>query len=241
MDNSPRDDSNLAIKEADLQRRLEFFVYQNGGDLFGVADLEPAREFIVAQGGETTGKFARAVSIGIRLSDVIVDQHSPEERRELSIYWHHAYYVVNPALDFLAQIVQRELQSDGYRAFPIPASVPYDREALRGVFSHKLAAHLAGLGWIGKSCLLITPDFGPRVRFATVLTDAPLQEGTPLSKECGRCQACVVACPIKAFAGVEFQAAIPVEMRFNTRACSEYRRSHPCGLCVAKCPVGYHK
>ena len=186
--------------------------------------------------GEALGKFPRAVSIGIRLSDEIVDQHSPDEPREYSLYWHHVYRVVTPALDFLAQKIQCQLQADGFKAFPIPAGLPYNRETLRSVFSHKLAAHLAGLGWIGKSCLLITPDFGPRVRFATVLTDAPLPSGIALNEKCGKCQACVDACPVQAYKGVEFQPTDPVEVRFNTRACAEYRRTHPCGLCVAKCP-----
>ena len=228
----------MAIKIAELQQRLEHLAYQNGGDLFGVADLEPAREFIIAQGGEALDKFPRAVSVGIRLSDIIVDQHSPDESREHSLYWHHVYGVVTPVLDFLAQKIQRQLQAEDYKAFPIPGGRPYNRETRRSVLSHKLAAHLAGLGWIGKSCLLVTPDFGTRVRWVSVLTDAPLAPGTPLDEKCGECQACVVACPVQAFSGIEFRAADPVEARFNTLACEEYRRTHPCGLCVAKCPVG---
>ena len=231
----------MSTKETDLEQCLKLLVYQGGGDLFGVADLDPPRKFVPAQGGETLGKFHRAVSIAIQLSDVIVDQHSPNEKREDSLYWHHVYQVVTPALDFLAQRICRKLQAEGYRAFPVPASMPYNRETLRSIFSHKLAAHLAGLGWIGKSCLLITPQFGPRVRVVTILTDAPLSPGIPLNKKCGKCQTCVLTCPIQAFTGIEFQPGDPVETRFNTRACAEYRRTHPCGMCVAKCPVGHSK
>ena len=230
--------STEEIKHAHLKKRLENLVYENGGDLFGVADLEPASKFITVQGGKTIGEFPRGISIGIRLSDVIVDEHSPDEKRELSIYWHHIYRVITPYLDRLALRVQRELQGDGYRAFPIPGSTPYNTKTLKGVISHKLSAHLSGLGWIGKNCLLITPDFGPRVRFVTILTDAPLPAGTVLDKRCGQCKACVVACPVNAFRGIEFKASDPVEARFDTRACEAYRRTHPCGLCVAKCPIG---
>ncbi len=231
----------MSTSGTDLEQRLKLLVYQSGGDLFGVADLAPAREFITTQGGEILIQFPRAVSIAIRLSDVIVDQHSPNEKREDSLYLHHVYQVVTPALDFLARRIYRELQAEGYQAFPVPASVPYNRETLRSILSHKLAAHLAGLGWIGKNCLLITPQFGPRVRLVTILTDAPLSPGIPLNKKCGKCQTCVVTCPIQAFMGIEFQPGDHVEARFNTRACAEYRRTHPCGMCVAKCPVGHHK
>jgi epoxyqueuosine reductase QueG len=222
----------LSTKETDFEQRLKRLVYQSGGDLFGVSDLTPARKFIIAQGGETLNKFLRAISIAIRLSDV--------KKREDSVYLHHIYEVVNPELNFLARRVCGELQAKGYQAFPVPASMPYNKEALRGIFSHKLAAHLAGLGWIGKNCLFITHEFGPRVRLVTILTDAPLSSGKPLDKECGKCQTCIDTCPIKAFTGIEFRPGDSVETRFNVRACAEYRRTHPCGMCMAICPVGHH-
>lgn len=218
---------------------LESLVYKNGGDLFGVADLDPVREFIIDQAGEILGEFPRAISIGIRLSSVIVDMHSPDETPRDSYYWFHVYSVVTPALDSLAQKVQRKLQADGYKAFPIPGSMPYNRKTLKGIFSHKLAAHLAGLGWIGKSCLLLTPEFGPRVRFVTVLTDAHILSGAMLNKKCGKCHTCIDVCPVKALKNIEFQPNDPVEVRFDTRMCEEYRRTHACGLCVAKCPIGH--
>ena len=107
-------------------------------------------------------------------------------------------------------------------------------------FSPEFTKKVVKKGWIGKSCLLITPDFGPRIRLVTVLTDAPLPSGIPLNEKCSKCRACVDACPVQAFKGVEFQTTEPVEARFNTRACADYRHTHPCGLCVAKCPVGHH-
>jgi epoxyqueuosine reductase QueG len=206
-----------------------------------VADLSAAADYIVAQGGEAVGAVPWAVSVGMRLSDAIVDLHSPDERREESLYWHHVYRVVTPALDFAAQRICQELQTHGYRALPIPASLRSGGETLTSVFSHKLAAHLAGLGWIGKNSLLISPEFGSRVRWVTVLTDAPLVPGEPADRECGRCRACVAACPVQAFTGAEFRSHDPVEVRFDTRACDEYRRTHPCGLCVAACPIGRRK
>jgi epoxyqueuosine reductase len=227
----------MLMPKSGLQERLKSLSFQGGADLFGIADITPAREFIASQGNDLD-RLPRAISIGMQLCNDIVDRHSPDEKREESFYWHHVYGVVSPLLDLLAQRVCRELQMQGSRAFPVPASMPYDRERLSGVFSHKLAAHLAGLGWIGKSCLLLTEEFGPRVRFVTVLTDADLTPGEPFDKKCGKCRVCVVSCPAQAITGREFRAADPREDRLDARACADYRQAHPCGLCVARCPTG---
>ena len=221
-----------------LTRELEGFARQNGADLMGVANLEPAREFISRQGNFPLDRFPRAVSLGMPLNDLIVERHSPLEARRDSLYWFHVYEVVTQALDILAYRVSRWLSNQGFATFPLPGSTPYNFQKLEGILSHKLTAHLAGLGWIGKSCLLLTDRFGPRVRFVTVLTDAPLQAGSPIDRPCGKCHVCVDACPVKAFTGTEFRVEDPRQVRFDAFKCSEYRKEHPCGLCVSTCPQG---
>jgi epoxyqueuosine reductase len=147
-----------------------------------------------------------------------------------------------------ALLIAKKSQEAGYRAYPIPASQTVNPRKLEGAFSHKLAAHLAGLGWIGKSCLLITPEHGPRVRLATVLTDAPLKPGTEMPDHCGDCRKCVEICPVRAFTGVTFDPSQPRDVRFRAQLCNDYsdRRSRflgegLCGLCVYVCPYGAHR
>ena len=228
----------MKVERSALRQELDAFSRQLGADFVGVAELAPAHDFIVAQGGPLVGQFPRAVSMGMRLCDAIVDLHNPDEPRRDSLYWHHVYDVVSPALDRLAYDVTRYLAGQGFQALPVPASTPYNFEKLQGMFSHKLAAHLAGLGWIGKNCLLLTERFGPRARWVSVLTDAPLETGSALDKRCGRCRICVDACPVGAFAGAEFKTTEGRQVRFDAFKCSEYRRNHPCGRCVSSCPVG---
>jgi epoxyqueuosine reductase QueG len=228
----------MKVKETALAKELEKFSRQRGADLFGVADLALAKDFIASQCPPAIANFPRAVSLGMQLNNSIVDQHDPNEPRRQSLYWHHVYEVVTPALDFLAYEVTRWLTAQGFRAFPVPGSTPYNFNELKGIFSHKLAAHLAGTGWIGKSCLLLTDRFGPRARFVSVLTDAPLETGSVLDQPCGKCHVCVDACPVKAFTGAEFRAEEGRELRFDVSKCSEYRKDHPCGLCVSTCPKG---
>ena len=61
---------------------------------------------------------------------------------------------------------------------------------------------MAGMGWIGKCALLITPEFGSAVRLTTILTDAPLTTAKPVTESaCGECQECVDICPGAACTG----------------------------------------
>jgi len=154
----------------------------HGADYFGIADLTSANPFILDQGGPAIARYPAGITMGIALLDPLVDLLPDRERNEGSIlYRHYSYDVVNAALDQAALQVANALQRGGYAAFPVPASLRTDDVRICGPFPHKLAAHLAGLGWIGKNCLLITPDHGPRVRWVTVLTDAPLEPtGSPI-------------------------------------------------------------
>jgi len=230
-----------------LDTRISALVHSLGADHYGVADLTPARDFVIAQGGKRAGRYPRAVVAGIRVLDNIVEL-LPEKDRAVSILYRHATYdVVNGALDQIALRVANTLQREGYAALPIPASKRTDEEHICGPFSQKLGAHMAGLGWIGKSCLLVTQDHGPRVRWVNVLTDAPLDPtGSPMEPRCGKCTACVDICPVQAFTGRAFSPDEPREARFDAAACDRYYKeieketgfAGVCGLCLWVCPHG---
>lgn len=74
------------------------------------------------------------------------------------------------------------------------------------VFMHfRIAAYICGLGEIGWSKVFLTPEFGPRQRFAFLITDAPL-EPDPVMKPgtlCDGCRSCVTDCPAHAISGTE--------------------------------------
>lgn len=234
-----------------LDDKLRYIAEDLGADFFGVADLAPAREFIAAQGGADMANYPRAVCIGIALLHPIVDSLLQRERMAVAIeYRHHAYDIVNFRLDLIASRLGSILQQNGYSALPIPASKRTDDERICAAFSHKLAAHLAGLGWIGKNCLLVTPQAGPRVRLATVLTDAPLKEaaGQDNADGCKDCRKCVEICPVKAFTGRPFRADEPRDLRYDARKCDRYHKELEkvkgvavCGMCLYACPVGRQK
>lgn len=233
---------------ASLKEELGECAKSLGVDLFGVADLSPAKEFIRVQGGQHVAGFPRAVSLGMGLLDDVVDELCHHDDVVAISTYRGLYTTVNAASDRAALMVAKRIQDSGFRAYPIQASQIIDKRRLEGVFSHKLAVNLAGLGWIGKSCLLVTPGRGPRVRFATVLTDAPLEAGEPMENRCGSCRRCVEICPAKAFTGVPFEPSESRDVRFKARLCDEYTEGRipvfgdvNCGLCVHVCPYGNKK
>jgi epoxyqueuosine reductase QueG len=229
-----------------LQSRLEERAREWGARFFGVADLTSARNFIVDQGGGFLGDYPRAVSMGISLHDGIVDQLPRHKEQPVARTYDYLYGTVNASLNRIALHLSDMLNSRGFKTLLIPASDTLDKEKAVGLFSHKLAARLAGLGWIGPSCLLVNPEVGPRVRWVTVLTDALLEAGSPLANECGDCNQCVEACPPKAFSGRPFDPDEPRDVRFNVRRCMDYRShlqekvtgARVCGMCVYVCPIG---
>ena len=219
-----------------------------GADYCGIADLSSAKDAITDQGDAMLSGFPRSVSIGVALFHPIVNElPRRQERAVAASYRTHCYDVVNDRLDAIASRLASLLQREGHGAYPVAASKRVDDDRLCGVFSHKLGAHLAGLGWIGKNCLLITPDMGPRVRWATVLTDAPLEPtGRSMEERCGDCRECVDICPVRAFKGRPFRTEAPREDRFHAARCDRYlswmRRKNAetavCGLCLYVCPHG---
>ncbi len=230
-----------------LQPAIREMTLAAGANFFGVADLAPAHDAILEQGGESVAQFPRALAIGITLPDSIIDLLPQRANVAVAQRYKQLYVETNRRLDQITSRVVSTLQQDGFKALAVRASLTVDLHRLYGVFSNKMAAHLAGLGWIGKSCLLITPEAGPRVRWATVLTDAPLAAtGQAVDEQCGGCQQCVDACPAKAFSGKPFRVGEHRDVRFESGECESYLAEMKknmncpvlCGLCVSVCPHG---
>lgn len=110
----------------------------------------------------------------------------------------------------------------------------------------RAAAVRAGVGWWGKSSMVLVPGAGPWVLIGSVVTDAPLGLDTSSDRSCGPCVACIPACPTNAIIadGVVdvrrclahlLQAAglIPIELRAAVGD-----RLYGCDDCLTACPPG---
>ena len=112
-----------------------------------------------------------AITIGLPLSPPIVNNIVAGPNQA----YYDEYLSLNDRLDLITEQLKIEIEESGYQAYAIPSSKRTDFVNISGEFSHKAAAVRGGLGWIGKSSLLITRQYGPRVRLSTLFTDAPLQ------------------------------------------------------------------
>ncbi len=238
------------ILDMSLNKKIHKLSKKLSINYFGISDLSIAKDFIINQGGNILEEFKFCISIGIILPNSIVDQLPLRSNRAVAVnYRFHAYEIINSRLDNNTSILCSYIQELGYKAMPIIAAERYDDERICAVFSHKLGAHLSGLGWIGKNCLLITPINGPRVRLSSILTNAPLTPtGQPMDEKCGDCFECVDICPVKAFSGRNFKHEEPREMRLNAQKCHDYFMQmknkgdiQVCGMCLYTCPHGKNK
>ena len=231
----------------DLQKEIQHLSSLQGITYLGFGELPKAGEAGNSNRTAERERYLNVISLGISLPDAVVDQlPSRFDAGNAINYKHHAYDIINLRLDLAASLIAGHLQQNGYSALPIPASKQIDQEKMYGAFSHKMAAGLSGLGWIGKSTLLITPAHGPRVRWASILTEAPLASPvSPLKSKCGECTACRDICPSKAIKGTRFEADKPRENQLDVHACEGYLEKMKtalgvdvCGMCLYICPFG---
>ena len=238
----PVEESKDLDKGQKLKDLVKGFCRDRGVDLVGFAPVERWDE-----ADEVPADFRpRAVWASARTVIVMgLGMPLPIVETTPSVVHMELYKTANQELDQLAYDLTRYLNRLGHASFFFPrdgfGSMKALRENNRAAFSHVMAAKYAGLGTIGASHCLLTPEFGPRVRFVSVFTSAELPGDPMLEKElCIKCEACAKCCPKKA-----------IRMRqdrvigdYDSMACLEMaeeltaQRCYPCGICTKVCPIG---
>jgi epoxyqueuosine reductase len=197
--------------------------------------------------------FKYGISIGKKLDDRIIDKLITGPTLE---YYNH-YNKVNRELTDLTAKINDDLLLNKINSLPIVPTISigskqYNKylKSLSYDISHKMAATRAGLGWIGKTDLLISKDFGPRLRLVTILLDQdPGCNEKPFEfSNCGDCNICVLKCPAKAANGLLWDINTHRDIFFNAfrcrEKCGELAKQildvdeRICGLCVNVCPKG---
>lgn len=210
-----------------LQTEISSRLKQAGADLVGFAELDwlpPERRYVI--------------SIGIAYDPNITSQLDSQVKafeEYLDLTKNH--------MEKLLALAGQLLQEHGDEVWIPPISK--NLKGLLGDFPHKTAATRAGLGWVGKNALFVSPDFGCGLRLASVLTNAVFSVGVPTkASRCRACRACQNVCPYGAIKGDLWFPGIERGRLLDAFLCSEKREAfipslgykHPCGLCIQACP-----
>lgn len=222
------------------ENELRALLTASGADLVGFSCLKEELP-------EELKKYPYAITIARKLATAVTDtiQGAPT-----MIYFQH-YRMTNTKLDLIALDAISFIEKQGFLALPIAASqsTPDEKEEYKGVFPHKTGAVKSGLGFIGKSGVLITEEYGSFVRLATVLTDMPLEpSGEVHYSKCGACTICRDACPGHAITGEEYVPGHPRKEIFDAKKCSDHMKTYKhigrgavCGICMSVCPYNKRK
>lgn len=172
------------MNSGELTKKIKGLAQANHMDYLGVAPAERLHKEPGRRKPDDYLPGARAVvSLGIRLgkgvqlANRLAYQGGPRH----SIYSYLWYGFGMPSLHYLdraAFLMTRLLESEGHIAIPVLAMSTFDIQSNLMEFSSMHAAVAAGIGELGWSGLVMTPDVGPRARFSAVITTAPLEPDT---------------------------------------------------------------
>jgi epoxyqueuosine reductase len=219
-----------------LSEELRENILKRGASIVGFADLATVPEHV-------RNGFRYGVIIGIALTPEVILGIKNGPTAE----YYDEYKRINSSLDELDDFAAAFLKEKGYEALPKTRSeVKVDENTRRTELPYKTIATRAGIGWIGKSALLLTEEYGSAVRISGVLTNAVLDVGKPVdNSKCGNCLICKNICPAAAVSGIEWNLEKDRDEFYNAFECRKTAilrsgkvgiKESLCGLCIFGCP-----
>ncbi len=179
-------------QQSDEAEELKSFVKGLGVDLIGIADLYSLKGMPLGIPSDATpflSHYHCAIVMGAQLGKL----GKSASGTEVSLF-----------LERVALAVVDRLERKGRHVLTVHTEDEFDPVNRVGLMSLKVLAKAAGLGWQGRSLLIVSPQYGPIHRLIGVLTDMQLRGSTAIPNQCGDCTLCVDECPAGALNLVEF-------------------------------------
>ncbi|MBI2859174.1 MAG: epoxyqueuosine reductase [Chloroflexi bacterium] len=269
--------------DEDLTAEIKQFARSRDANLVGITSVSRFEGVPGGHGPRDYVRNAQSVIvIGIKIPDPVVDCNTYAENMHSYPWWaeseatlevrhygvRHSIYLVmghhmiDILLSTLAIKIADKLEDQGYRSIPFPntnLSWMGGKSELKGwgdfaPFSHRHAAVRAGLGEFGYNNIVLTPAYGPRVRFNSIVTEATLVADPLVSKPiCLRekCSArgplCLLACTRQAITrreGIDnslifYNTPSKTDKRICTpRPKTEETQCRDYRACQRVCPIG---
>lgn len=229
------------MKSANLTEQIKTIALSSGAELFGAVSAEKLEES-APKGHRPSDLMSKAKSVIILACGRMLN-----EDRNYVYKWGPDYSLTYIKLKDVVKKRRKEARGciEAVKNFLIEKNFKAVTEphGWSGIISFKQAAYLAGLGVFGKGSFVVHPKLGHVNILACILTDAPLQYGTPLTIDvCGDCMECIKACKYGAFKKLgKFEWIAekcrcydlimnPVTLKWTYGPCNS--------KCVNVCPIG---
>ncbi|MFH1941609.1 MAG: reductive dehalogenase, partial [bacterium] len=228
---------SVQASSEEFTMRIKGYARYLGADLVGTTRLNPA--YVYSHNARSQGKWgepvvlnhSHAVVVGVEMNHEMI-RHAPDPiaTTETALKYFEAAKVAMLVAAYIRRLgYEARPHVDGnYRVMCVPVAVD------------------AGLGELGRLGLLITPEFGPRVRLSVVTTNLPLLQDAPIvfgvQDFCDFCKKCATNCPSgsidrgskKVIRGVE-------KWQSEQDSCYRFwrRQGSDCSICVKVCPYSH--
>ena len=222
---------------SDITDRVTAQLISFGADIVGFGSLD-----------QLPGQVREYLPVGISVAAVYPKEIIRGICNLPTLEYRQWYNTLNERLDSIVTRGAQMLHDMGHKAVAQTREYAGTGETeYNTALPYKTVATRAGIGWIGKSALLVTDRYGSALRLSSILTDAPLLTGQPVNKSrCADCMICANACPAGAVSGIEWEVGLyrdeffdPVKCRIT--ACERAKQGFGgntsiCGKCIEICP-----
>jgi epoxyqueuosine reductase len=137
-------------------------------------------------------------------------------------------------LEKIAYEITDYLEKRHYKHLIIHPDDEFDYEKRMGLISLKVLAKQAGIGWQGRSLLIVSPEYGPVHRLIAVLTNMKLNTDKPIKNLCGDCTDCIDKCPENSLVLRRFEDH--PDSREEVLDLKTCLGDNGCLICIIKCP-----
>ena len=203
-------------------QNIKSFIRDIGIDIVGIADLS---KLVTIPSGITMNlmkffqKYPFAIVLGAQYGKI--SKHASGDETAL--------YLEKVAYDVMGYLEERK-----HRYLVIHPEDEYDPDNRMGLLSLKIIAKQAGIGWQGKSLLIVSPEYGPLHRLIAILTNMDLIPDKKISNLCADCTICIDNCPGNSLMTTNFDDH--PNNREDVLDISTCLGDKGCMVCILKCP-----